>query len=68
MKITTIPLPLVEDPAELWRGWGRIKAGVDICIVPLTPALFPRTGSSTRQGRGDNRVIFYISKESIIDW
>ena len=18
-------LPLVEDPAELWRGWGRIK-------------------------------------------
>jgi hypothetical protein len=53
MKITTIPLPLVEDPAELWRGWGRIKVGVDICIVPLTPAL-------SRQGRGDNRVIFYI--------
>jgi len=25
MKIASIILlPLVEDPAELWRGWGRI--------------------------------------------
>jgi hypothetical protein len=23
------PLPLVEDPAELWRGWGRVRVGVN---------------------------------------
>jgi len=27
-RLNLIPLPLVEDPAELWRGRGRVRVGV----------------------------------------
>ena len=47
----TLCLPLVEDPAKLWRGWGRIKVGVEHSISP-SPSPSPT------KGEGVNWAIF----------
>jgi len=51
-------LPLVEDPAELWRGWGRIKVGVMIRSFPPHPNPLPclrRSGFAQAGPRGEGR-------------
>ena len=46
----TLCLPLVEDPAKLWRGWGRIEVGVERDNMS-PPAL-------SHEGRGANPAFF----------
>ena len=59
MKITTIPLPLVEDPAELWRGWGRARVGVNKMDYPPT-LILPRKGGGNVLGLFSRQYLLII--------
>jgi hypothetical protein len=59
-------LPLVEDPAIRWRGWGRIEVKVERGC-PLTLPLSPQSPSTLTKnmavgmphsGRGEGIMIF----------
>jgi len=48
-------LPLVEDPAELWRGRGRVRVGVISCRISV--CYFPLPFFPSHRGRG--KFTFY---------
>jgi len=52
--------PLVEDPAELWRGRGRVRVGVISCRISV--CYFPLPLVPSRRGRGK-----FTSYETIKD-
>ena len=55
-------LPLVEDPAKLWRGWGRARVGVIYRIFSHLLRDYSR-----QINFGDSGTDFAATKESIIE-